>query len=256
VLVRPRGGANVGAVCRAIKNMDGGRLVVVEGGFDVEAARIMAVHAVDVLEGRIEAPTLTDAVAGCGVVVGTTARSGAYRARSTDLRSLARDVVVHGELAFERPLALVFGPEDSGLSNEEISLCHRLAFIPTADAYTSLNLAQAVMVCLYELHLARLDSSGRQPTVGVDSRRNHPQADAGSIEAMLVSLEDALLQIGFLSDENPAHVMMSIRSLLTRGGLDEREVRILRGLARQIRWFADAGHEIAREKHRRGEKLR
>jgi len=236
--------------------MNGGRLLVVAGAFDVEAARVMAVHAADVLAERIEVSTLADAIADCGVVVGTTARSGAYRARSADLRGVVRDIVDAESDDPLRPLAIVFGPEDAGLSNEEIALCHRLAFIPTADAYTSLNLAQAAMVCLYELHRARLEAVGTEPSVGTAERRVHPPADAGAVEATLVSLEDAFLRIGFLSQDNPAHVMMSIRSLLTRSGLDEREVRILRGLARQIRWFADGGHEVARGKRERGQKLR
>jgi tRNA C32,U32 (ribose-2'-O)-methylase TrmJ len=107
VLVQPQGGANVGAVCRAIKNMGGGRLVTVGDSFDHDQARLMAVHAADVFERRTVVTTLRDAIAGCGVVVGTTARAGAYRDRARDIRDLA------GLLTGERmPAALGFTAPD------------------------------------------------------------------------------------------------------------------------------------------------
>jgi tRNA/rRNA methyltransferase len=240
--------------------MEGGSLVIVSGDFDLEAARVMAVHAVDVLEGRHEVDSLRAAIEGCGVVVGTTARSGAYRVRSEDIREVAEHLAAERaereEAGLGLPAAIVFGSEDSGLHNDEIALCHRLAFIPTGTAYTSLNLAQAVMVCLYEFHRAYVSCLGRRQEVGARERRGHPPAEAGAVADMLMGLEDALLRIGFLSEDNPAHVMMSIRSLIARSGLDERELRILRGIVRQMTWFSEGGHEVVRAKRERGEKLK
>jgi tRNA/rRNA methyltransferase len=251
VLVRPYGGANVGAVCRAMKNMGAGALTVVGGEFDLDQARRTAVHASDVLESRLDTDSLAQAISGCSVVVGTTARAGGYRERVCDIRELAGEIARAERGAAGVP-ALVFGPEDSGLTNADIALCHRLAFIPADAGYLSLNLAQAVLVCLYELMRAR---------AGLDADRasrdeEHPRADAAEVEAMYGALEQALLAIGFLADDNPKHVMMTLRALVGRAGPDEREVRVLRGIARQITWFADGGYETARRKRERGEKLR
>jgi tRNA/rRNA methyltransferase len=146
----------------------------------------------------------------------------------------------------------VFGPEDSGLSNEEIAACHLLAYIPTSADYASLNLAQAAVVCLYEVLRARVAGN-------VDARETKPdgvRADAAAVEDMYAALEQALLAIGFLSSDNPRHIMMTLRDVLGRAGLDERELRVLRGVARQISWFAEGGDEVARAKQARGEKLK
>jgi len=259
VLVRPHGGANVGAVCRAMKNMGARDLVVVAGSFEVEQARTMAVHAGDVLESRREVATLREAITGCGTVVGTTARKGAFRDRSEDVRDVARELAAAHARPGEAgglPTALVFGPEDTGLTNEDVAVCHRLAFIAAADDYPSLNLAQAVLVCLYEIHRAALEAGRRTTSVGAPSRQGYRPAEAGEIEDALASLERALVAIGFLGEEGADRVMASLRSLLTRAGMDERELRIVRGIARQVSWFADDGREVARTKRERGEKLR
>ena len=251
VLVRPRGGANVGAVCRAIKNMGAGELVTVSAEFDREEARRMAVHAADVLDASRDVSRLRDALDGCGLVVGTTARAGAYRERSRDIRALAGEIASAERASADSPTGLgpvlVFGPEDAGLSNRDIALCHQLASIPTDDAYSSLNLSQAVLVCLYEVLRARDGGPAERPV---------ERADAAAVEEMLEALERALVDIGFLATDNPEHVMATIRALLVRGGLDERELRILRGIARQVSWFAGGGYETARAKRERGQKLR
>ncbi len=257
VLVGPRGGANVGAVCRAMKNMGARELVVVGGDYDREQAGRMAVHARDVLEGLREADSLAEAVSGCGLVVGTTGRAGALRRRSEDVAAAAEGIV--DGLTAQQPAtaALVFGAEDTGLTNEEIALCHRLAFIPAVPDYPSLNLAQAVLVVLYEVRrrlLGRFECAEFHPS-GLERAARRP-ADAAAVEAMLQALERALQAIGFLREEGGEPVMAALRSLLTRSGLDQRELRILRGIARQIRWFAEGGDEVARAKRARGEKLR
>jgi tRNA/rRNA methyltransferase len=255
VLVRPRGADNVGAACRAIKNMGAGALVIVGSDVDAAAAARMAVHARDVLDERVEVPRLADAVRGCSVVFGTTARGGPYRERSRDIRELMQSAVASTLSAgpgASAPVAVVFGPEDTGLTNDDIAVCHHLAFIPTSDAYASLNLAQAVVVALYEFRRALL--SHDETRIAQPASRAH--ADAGEVEAMFEQLELALLDIGFLLQENPGHVMATLRGLLSRAGLDPREVAVLRGLARQIGWFADGGHEVVAAKRQRGGKLR
>ena len=113
------------------------------------------------------------------------------------------------------------------------------------------------MLCLYELRRHWWERNGAvlsHPVRGGDER---PQpADAAAVESMLAALEQALTDIGFLAERGAGGVMATIRALLTRSGLDVREVRILHGIARQIRWFGGEGRDVVREKRRRGEKLR
>ncbi len=155
------------------------------------------------------------------------------------------------------PAAFVFGAEDTGLTNDEVAVCHQLAYIPAASAYPSLNLAQAVLLCLYEVRRQWAEWAGESLSRPVPDRGEGPApADAAAVESMLVALEDALTEIGFLAEKGSAGVMASIRAVLARSGLDVREVRILHGIARQIRWFGRGGHEVVRDKRRRGEKLR
>ncbi|TFH23873.1 MAG: RNA methyltransferase [Myxococcales bacterium] len=255
VLVGPRGGANVGAVCRAIMNMGGGDLYVVDGNYDTEQAAIMAVHARPVHDARRDVTTLREAIRGCSVVVGTTARKGPYRERSRDVRAAAAGLV-RAENQGATPVAIVFGPEDTGLTNEDIAVCHDLVFIPTTDAYQSLNLAQAVMVVLYEIHRARLDVPGEESSADPDESSLRLLADAGAVEEMFGGLERALVDVGFLPSENPKHIMVTLRALFGRAALDDRELRILRGIIRQIRWYVDGGREVALAKSARGENLK
>jgi tRNA/rRNA methyltransferase len=253
VLVRPYGGVNVGAVCRAIANTAAGELWIVEPTFDPELARRAAAHAGDVLDARRETASLEEALAGCSLVVGTTARGGAYRSRTRDIRDVAADLVSAERSGAGTP-ALVFGPEDTGLTNHDIACCHALASIPTDAVYPSLNLAQAAVIALYETFRARAlaDVVASTPvTAPVDAR-----ADAAEVESMYGALQEALLGIGFLSEDNPEHIMMTLRGLFGRAGLDERELRVLRGVARQILWFGEGGHEVARRKREFGRKLR
>jgi tRNA/rRNA methyltransferase len=257
VLVRPIRGTNVGAVCRAMKNMGAGALYVVDARFDLDEARRTAVHAADILAARRECSSLRDALQGCSLVVGTTARGGPYRERGADIRAVAAEIAASEANAGELVPALVFGPEDSGLSNDDIACCHRLAFVPTTGEYASLNLAQAVLVCVYEVLRAR-DARARARQTAEDALTNVApvRADAAEIEEMYAALERSLVAIGFLSPDTARHIMMSLRDVLGRSGLDERELRILRGIARQISWFAGGGDEVARRKRERGEKLR
>lgn len=228
VLVRPRGAANVGAVARAMKNMGLRDLcLVAPRARSTMVARAMAVHAHDVLAQARTTESIADAVADCGLVAGTTCRGGSYRAAADDLVIAAPDIVASARAG---GVALLFGPEDHGLTNEDLQHCQRLVSINTDPAYASLNLAQAVLLCCYELRRA----SGASPAE--PDRR--PPAPAKEVDRMLAHLQRALLKIGFLLPDNPGHIMLAIRQLFGRTTLDEREVRIFLGLARQIEWYA------------------
>jgi TrmH family RNA methyltransferase len=230
VLVRPRGAANVGAVARAMKNMGLRDLcLVAPRARSTMVARAMAVHADDVLAQARSIDTIAAAVADCQLVVGTTCRGGSYRAAADDLVAAAPELTA---AARGGSIALLFGPEDHGLTNEDLQHCQRLISINSDPAYASLNLAQAVMICCYELRRA----TGAVP---VEPERPPPAA-AEEVERMLQHLQRALLKIGFLIPDNPAHIMLALRQLFGRTTLDEREVRIFLGLARQIEWYAGA----------------
>src|SRR5271163_3311714 len=246
VLFRPQSPGNIGAAARAIKNMgfDDLRLVA-PGTLKSREAVAMAVHADDVLAHATVYPELADALADCSIAVGTTSRRGGYRSRAVPLRAAAVELEA---LAGANKIALVFGREDRGLTNRELKLCHRLVTIPTAPEYPSLNLAQAVMVVAYELMMA---ATATVQATGA------PEFVAASIsDPMLERLADALVSIGFIPDDNPEHIMLAIREIFGRSGLTAREVEILNGMARQMRWVADGGHRTLAEKRRAGKKLR
>jgi tRNA/rRNA methyltransferase len=177
--------------------------------------------------------------------VGTTCRTGPYRSETRVLRTAASELVAEG--AANR-IAMVFGPEDFGLSNLEIAQCQRLITISTAPDYPSLNLAQAVMVVAYELMIAA--GAGRAP-IEVEEF-----APAGAVEEMHRRMADALVEIGFLPDDNPDHLMLTVRAMLGRSGVRPRELDILNGLARQIRWVAGDGAATLAAKRASGRKLR
>ncbi len=225
VLVRSRNSGNVGAVARALKTMGLAELVLAAPyRFDAGRAREMAVHATDVLERARIVPTLDAAIADCGLVVGTTSRPTAARHGVLAPRALAAEI---GAVVSRQPVALVFGPEHHGLSNDELGRCHRVVTIPTSAAYRSLNVAQAVLVCVYELFVATTE----EPVIPAS-----PRATSQQVEFMYARLEDGLRAIGFLHDGNARHMMEAVRGLLAHARLDDHGIQLLLGIARQMAW--------------------
>lgn len=226
VLVEPQSPGNIGMVCRAMKNMGFRHLRLVKGcdRFHSEALKF-AVSARDILEQAVVYPDLASAVADCSITVGTTRRHGKYRQeiRSPgDISALLREQCSPANRG-----AIVFGREDSGLTTGELSLCRWHATIPTSDEYGSLNLSQAVLIFCYELGKA-----GASPGGG----RELPRATSAELETMFTQMEECLQRIGFLNDQNPGHIMRSLRRIFFRSSLDTREVSILRGMLTQIDW--------------------
>ena len=191
---------------------------------------LMAVHARDLLEKARIVGDLSQAVSDCTLVVGTTRRGGTYRARADGPEELAPLIVDH---ARRGKVALVFGPEDHGLTNEDLKYCQRLIAIDTSAEYASLNLAQAVLLCCYELRRAAL--------AGAPPKSRLEPAPAADVEFLFDRLQSALQRIGFLNPQNPDHIMFALRRLLGRAELEAADVRILLGLARQIEWYARDG---------------
>lgn len=230
VLVEPLYSGNVGSVCRAMANMGVRDLVlvapkIVDGW---EEAERLACHATDVLSRRREVPTLSDAVGDCAAVAGTTARLGLYRQHVRTPREVAPELV---RLAADRRVALVFGREDKGLFNEEIGMCTHLVRIPTAGDYISLNLAQAVMVCCYELYTAL---GTYEPP-----REKSTVAPARHRIKLMEMWRHMLLTIGYVKPDKADHMMQGFQRIFTRGALTEDDIHILMGVARQAEWAAE-----------------
>ena len=229
VLSRPLYGGNVGSACRAMMNMGISDLAVVQPtqALHRDAIRKMSLDAYPIYENRVDYETLADAVADCHVVACTTARMGLYRAHARTLREWAPDLL---KAAASGKTAIVFGPEDDGLKNEEVALCTRIVQIPSTEAYTSINLAQAVMLCCYELYVA----SGEFAPVEEAS----PEASSRQRELMFHIWERTLLHVGFMKEDMAEHMMLGLRRILSRGKLTDRDVRILMGIAKQADWCA------------------
>jgi tRNA/rRNA methyltransferase len=232
VLVEPQSPGNIGMVCRAMKNMGLSRLRLVKGcdRFHPESLKF-AVAAKDLLEQAEIFPDLPSALADCTLTVGTTRRHGKYRQEILSPPGVA--TCLSNQANPDCLAAIVFGREDSGLTTDELSLCRWHATIPSAEKYGSLNLAQSVLLFCYELGKA-----GNSPGGG----RNMQMANSVEMESMFSQLGSCLLKIGFLNEQNPEHIMRSLRRIFFRAELDTREVSILRGMMTQIDW-ASAGFD-------------
>ncbi|MBI2438864.1 MAG: RNA methyltransferase [Lentisphaerae bacterium] len=229
VLARPIYGGNIGSVCRAMANMGLSDLALAgAGAFDQVEARKMACWATAILESSRQVVTLSDALADCALVFGATARLGLYRQHTRSPREWASAILAAAQAG---RVALLFGPEDDGLSNEELTQCHHLIRIPSSPEYPALNLAQAVMICAYELYTV---SGAFEPLP-----EKSPLASSRMKERLFAMWEELLLEIGFMEPDKAQHMMLGLRRIFARGALSEDDVRILMGIARQTRWYSD-----------------
>ena len=237
VLVEPSHPGNVGAAARALKTMGFSRLVLVAPRVahvqsDPEAIA-MASGADDVLASAHVVPTLADALMGVHWSIALTARLREYGPPQLAPRVAAKEAYLH---AASGDIALVFGNERTGLSNEDVERCSALAHIPANPAYSSLNLAQAVQVLCYELRMAYLGeaSSDASASSSALADAGGPRASSDEIERMYVHLENALIALEFLDPANPKKLMSRLRRLFARSGLEREEVNIVRGIAKHI----------------------
>jgi tRNA (cytidine32/uridine32-2'-O)-methyltransferase len=223
VLVEPSHPGNIGGAARAMKTMGLGSLWLVRPErYPDPQAEWRAAGALDVLDGAHVVDDLNDAIGDCRFVVGTSTRSRRIPWPTLDARGAAERVIAEPP---DHPVAILFGRETSGLTNEELQRCHVHLQIPANPDYPSLNLAMAVQVVCYELWLAH--ASPVEAPVSPGDRELAPVED---VEAMLVHLEAVLGQVGFLEPSNPGQVLARFRRLFTRLRLDETEVKMLRGL--------------------------
>lgn len=238
VLVEPIHGGNIGSVCRAMNNNGISDLAIVNPRpeTDWDEARRLSCNAPEQLEARQEFNSLAEAVAGCTMVAGTSARTGFYRDTSHTPREIAPIIL---ESAAQNRVALVFGREDKGLFNEELALCSHIIQIPSHEMYRSLNLAQAVMVCCYEIFTA----SGQF----VPSEELAEEASSELRERMFAVWREMMIQTEFTHDQKLDHMMMGLRRIFSRGKLTVPDVKILMGLAKQSIWVSNQAKNNMKE---------
>lgn len=230
VLIKPLYGGNLGSVCRAMMNMGISDLAIAQPReeFDWFEAGKMALHSKTILETRREYASASEAVADCGMVVATSAREGFYRDHSQGPRELAPELL---QTACDQPVAIMFGPEDKGMDNDDLSLATHIMRIPSTPEYASLNLSQAVMICCYELYMA---SDQFEP-----SQERYPAATSDLRERMFAMWRQALLDVDFMPPEKADHMMMGLRRIFSRALLTTADIQILMGMARQTQWAAN-----------------
>jgi tRNA/rRNA methyltransferase/tRNA (cytidine32/uridine32-2'-O)-methyltransferase len=227
VLHEPQDPVNIAATVRAMKNMGIQRLRLVRPIY-YEANRIEGVaHDTREIVDRIRHfDDLDEALADCVHVAGFTARRRAAKRTIVEPRTAADALLAR---AADGPVAVLFGREDAGLPNEALDRCHLVVTIPTT-AHASLNLAQAVLVALYELHLAAGDASRSLPP----PRDDAPPATAAQFERLYADIERALVSIDFFKTRYPEHILRSVRSLAVRAAPDAREIELVRAMAIEV----------------------
>ena len=228
VLQRPRYPENIGSAARAMCNMGFTRLIVVAPEvWDQARIRRLATHeAASVVDTVQRCDSLDQALSQFSQVVGTTARLGGQRPVIKSPEFLAQSLI---PLSRNNPVAILFGPEDRGLTNDDLKRCHQLVNIPTVD-FASLNLAQAVMIVCYCL------STAAQANSPVFTPRLAKRIEQ---DQMYDELTAALIQIGYLNPQNPDYWMTRLRRFFARLPLRAAETSIIRGICRQIRWYGD-----------------
>lgn len=225
VMVHTTHPGNIGAAARAMKNMGLSQLyIVAPRNYPHEDAYFRAANAVDILARAVIVDTFEEAIAGCSLVVGSSARERRIPWPLLDARRACEQAYRE---ACTGTVALVFGREDRGLTNEELQQCQLHVNIPSNPEYSSLNVAMAIQVLAYEVRMAHVASALPDDTMdGWDI----PYAGADDVERLFVHMEEALLETGFLKPEAPKQAMARLRRLFQRTRLDQMEVNILRGI--------------------------
>lgn len=231
VLVRTEYAGNIGAVARAMANFGLTDLVLVAPVANPAAhqARLMATNGIPILDSARVVPDFESAVADCGTVLGTSAKTvGPYRETAAGTPDELFPAFVTALSA--GPAALVFGPEPHGLTTAELARCHALLTVPTHPTYPALNLGLCVGICLYELrrHIERGGEGGLKRSA----------APFEEFDRSLEHLQEAFTAVGFLHGQKADSLMMAFRHLLAKAGPTPQEVKMIHGLARQLLYVA------------------
>lgn len=231
VLNEPQDPVNIGGIVRAMKNMGLSRLRLVRPkAFDLHRVEGVAHTGMDVIESAESFDSLADAVATAGLVVGTTARGRKVKRNYRRPREAAAEV---SSVAAAGPeVALVFGREDRGLSNDDLDLCSRVVVIPTHPAHSSLNLAQALLILAYEVWLA---SQAAPPFK--TPRQSAERARSDEFERLFAEVEESLRAIDFFKSHTVGPIMRTVRVVAGRADLDRSEVALLSAMAIELRKY-------------------
>jgi tRNA/rRNA methyltransferase len=234
VLVETSHPGNVGSAARALKTMGFSdlRLIApkIAGVAQTPEAIALASGAVDVLESSQETSSLDSAVQGCTLVLGLTSRDREFGPPALNWQD-ARPLV-QAAIAGNQQVALLFGPERTGLDNHHLSLCTHRVWLDANPLYSSLNLAQAIMVCAFTLRESLGEGLGLTPS----SPNTEPvdYADPAAVAAMLEHWREGLEAIGYLDPTNPKKLMPRLQALFARTRLHKEEIDLLRGIAKQM----------------------
>lgn len=224
VLVGTSHSGNIGSAARAMKVMGLSRMVLVDPQCQVDAQAIaLAAGASEIALNAEIYPTLEAAVADCGLVVGTSARSRTLEWPILEPRQCAEKLIAEAEL---HPVAVVFGRERTGLTNDELQRCHYHVCVPANPEYSSLNIAMAVQLLSYELRMAWLALKPNQDPHQVESAYPHHQ----ELERFYQHLQTVITQTEFISVQQPGQVMNKLRRMFTRARPEAQEINMLRGI--------------------------
>lgn len=226
VLLETSHSGNIGATARAMKNMGFSELVLVSPKeFPSEQASAMAAGAEDILDQAKVVNTMDEAIADCQLIFGTSGRS---RLINWPIVSVKESVpIIQNSLNKQTKVALIFGTERTGMTNEQLQKCHYHLYIPANPDYCSLNLAQAVQVICYELR-SSIES------LALIEEENDPLASSHEMEQFYHHFEISLINIGFLDKDNPRMLMARLRRLFQRANPSQQELNILRGICNAI----------------------
>lgn len=227
VLVEPQDPVNIAATVRAMKNMGVSSLRLVNpAAYEPERLEGIAHDTRDVVERIRHCASVDDAISDCIRVAGFTARRRSAKRTVVDAKTAATELL---SLAHEGPVAMLFGREDRGLSNEALDRAHLVVTIPTTG-HASLNLAQAVLLALYEMHIASADATRRL----APPRKDAPAAASHELEQYFADVERALQGIDFFKTRYAEHIMRTVRSLTYRAAPDAREISLVRAMALEV----------------------
>jgi tRNA/rRNA methyltransferase len=234
ILVEPKYPENIGSSARVAANMGISNIIVVRDDIPDKATmlKLATHHAAEQVQGIQYVQDLKKALAPFSWVVGTSARKGRQRRSMLRLRPVIQETLPRLQ---NNRVAFLFGAEDRGLANDHLKHCNLIATIPTAD-FSSLNLAQSVAIVLYELFsgLQEMSVDKRQPAAPL-----FKQAASEELEGMYSLVEKTLQQIDYLKETDYNHWMQNIRQFLGRVGLRSREVKLIKGLCRQVLWLTE-----------------
>ena len=233
ILVEPQGPINIGACCRVMQNFGFNDLRLVNPCLEYKSkdARKMALHAKNMLKTAKLYETLKSALEDCNIAFGTTRRSGKYRSNFITPGITAKKIQSYDD---NTKIALVFGREDTGLTTDELKICHKFVTIPTNDSFASMNLSHAIGIFLYEINNVSNTTNNSEAPKPIDGQ---DLANGKELEQMYAHMRKTLIRIEYLDPQNPDHLLKSYRKIFGKAELTSRDARIIRGLISKIDWI-------------------